>query len=75
MKEKVEQAYKAWKEYAEHVEPHKFKVVLMQDIMIERAYNDLQKNWDDVHAFKFINGISKILGIIQSNKINSQAYE
>ena len=33
----------------------------MYDRMLIPAYNDLQKNWSDEHAEKFVNGMTKVV--------------
>ena len=61
MKEKVEEIWKKYNDFKENAEQHMFVQLVMYDRMLIPAYNDLQKNWSDDHAEKFINGMTKVV--------------
>ena len=61
MKEKVEEVWKKYNDFKENAEQHMFVQLVMYDRMLIPAYNDLQKNWSDEHAEKFINGMTKVV--------------
>ena len=61
MKEKVEEVWKKYNDFKENAEQHMFVQLVMYDRMLIPAYNDLQNNWSDDHAEKFINGMTKVV--------------
>ena len=61
MREKVEEVWKKYNDFKENAEQHMFVQLVMYDRMLIPAYNDLQKNWSDEHAEKFINGMTKVI--------------
>ena len=61
MREKVEEVWKKYNDFKENAEQHMFVQLVMCDRMLIPAYNDLQKNWSDEHAEKFINGMTKVV--------------
>ena len=61
MREKVEEVWKKYNDFKENAEQHMFVQLVMYDRMLIPAYNDLQKNWSDEHAEKFINGMTKVV--------------
>lgn len=67
MREQVEEVWRKYNDFKESAEQHTFPVLLMYDSLLIPAYNDLQKNWDEDHARKFVNGmrntVFKRLGI------------
>lgn len=61
MKEKVENIWKKYNDFKESAEQHMFVQIALFDRMLIPAYEDLQKNWSDDHAQKFINGMEKVV--------------
>ena len=57
MKEEVEELWRRYNQFKETAEQHDFVKLIMFDAKLIPAYNDLQKNWSDDHAQKFINGM------------------
>ena len=58
MKEKVEEMWAKYNAFKETSEQHDFVKLIMFDMRLVPAYNDLQKNWDNNHAQTFINGMN-----------------
>lgn len=61
MKQQVEEAWKKYCEFKETAEQHMFPQILMFDRMLEPAYRDLQKNWNEQHAQSFLNGLKNVV--------------
>ena len=60
-KEKVDKLYNKFKTYKNTAEQNELPIIYQLDIFITKAYNNLQKNWNDKHADIFIKGIEKQL--------------
>ena len=58
MKEQVEELWKKYNSFKETAEQHDFVKLIMFDMKLIPAYNDLKKNWNEDHAQKFINGMN-----------------
>lgn len=57
MRKQVEEVWKKYNDFKETAEQHDFVKLVMFDSKLIPAYNDLQKNWNEDHAQKFINGM------------------
>lgn len=60
-KEEVELLWEKYNSYKETAEQHMFQYLIIFDVALTPAYNDLRQNWDEVHADKFINGMRSIV--------------
>lgn len=60
-KEEVEQLWDKYNSYKETAEQHMFQYLIIFDVALIPAYNDLKENWDDEHADKFIKGMEQIV--------------
>ena len=61
MRKQVEEVWKKYNDFKETAEQHDFVKLVMFDSKLIPAYNDLQKNWNDDHAQKFINGMNNVV--------------
>lgn len=61
MRKQVEEVWKKYNDFKETAEQHDFAKLIMFDSKLIPAYNDLQKNWNEDHAQKFINGMKNIV--------------
>lgn len=61
MREQVNEIWEKYNSFKETAEQHDFVKLLMFDSKLIPAYNDLQNNWDDDHAKKFINGMKNVV--------------
>ena len=61
MKEKVEEVWKKYNNYKEVAEQHQFVQLLFYDRILIPLYEDLQINWNEDHAKKFIDSINNIV--------------
>lgn len=61
MRKRVEEIWKKYNDFKETAEQHDFVKLVMFDSKLIPAYNDLQKNWNEDHAQKFINGMKNIV--------------
>ena len=61
MRKQVEEVWKKYNDFKETAEQHDFVKLIMFDSKLIPAYNDLQKNWNDAHAQKFINGMKNVV--------------
>ena len=61
MRKQVEEVCKKYNDFKETAEQHDFVKLIMFDSKLIPAYNDLQKNWNDDHAQKFINGMKNVV--------------
>ena len=61
MRKQVEEVWKKYNDFKETAEQHDFVELVMFDSKLSPAYNDLQKNWNEDHAQKFINGMKNIV--------------
>ena len=60
MRKQVEEVWKKYNDFKETAEQHDFVKLVMFDSKLIPAYNDLQKNWNEDHAQKFINGMKNV---------------
>ena len=58
---KVEYLWKKYNEYKETAEQHEFVRLLMFDMKLVPAYNDLHENYTKEHAEIFIKIMNKVL--------------
>lgn len=61
MRKQVEEVWKKYNDFKETAEQHDFVKLVMFDSKLIPAYNDLQKNWNEYHAQKFINGMKNVV--------------
>lgn len=61
MRKQVEEVWKKYNDFKETAEQHDFAKLVMFDSKLIPAYNDLQKNWNEDHAQKFINGMKNVV--------------
>ena len=61
MRKQVEEVWKKYNDFKETAEQHDFVKLIMFDSKLIPAYNDLQKNWNEDHAQKFINGMKNVV--------------
>ena len=61
MREQVNEVWEKYNSFKETAEQHDFVKLLMFDSKLIPAYNDLQNNWDDDHAQKFINVMKNVV--------------
>lgn len=61
MRKQVEEVWKKYNDFKETAEQHDFVKLVMLDSKLIPAYNDLQKNWNEDHAQKFINGMKNVV--------------
>ena len=61
MRKQVEEVWKKYNDFKETAEQHDFAKLIMFDSKLIPAYNDLQKNWNEDHAQKFINGMKNVV--------------
>lgn len=61
MRKQVEEVWKKYNDFKETAEQHDFVKLIMFDSKLIPAYNDLQKNWNEGHAQKFINGMKNVV--------------
>lgn len=59
--ERVEYLWGKYRAYSRQAEQHEFVHLLMLDLTLNPAYNDLHSNYDEEHAKIFIRGIEKVL--------------
>ena len=59
--ERVEYLWEKYRTYYERAEQHEFAHLVMFDITLIPAYNDLHTNYNEEHAKIFIRGIEKVL--------------
>lgn len=60
-KEKVEALWNRLEQYKATAEQHTFPLLLMIDMKLVPAYNDLKKNWNEEHADIFIRSMENIV--------------
>ena len=61
MKEKIKEIWKKYNDYKEVAEQHQFVQLLLYDRVLIPAYKDLQTNWNEDHAQKFISYMNNIV--------------
>ena len=61
MRKQVEEVWKKYNDFKETAEQHDFVKLIMFDSKLIPAYNDLQKNWNEDNAQKFINGMKNVV--------------
>lgn len=61
MREQVNEVWEKYNSFKKTAEQHDFVKLLMFDSKLIPAYNDLQNNWDDDHAQKFINAMKNVV--------------
>ena len=57
----AEYLWEKFNEYKETAEQHEFVRLIMLDMKLVPAYNDLKNNYDETHAKIFINVMKKVL--------------
>ena len=60
-KEKVEALWNRLGQYKATAEQHMFPLLIMLDMKLVPAYNDLKKNWNEEHADIFIRSMENIV--------------
>lgn len=57
----VNEVWDKWGEYKVAAEQHMFPLIMVHDLKLEPLYQDLQKNWNESHAERFIKAMNNIV--------------